>query len=83
MKNFFKTLRTEMYAHDLTNADIAKELGRTPMHISRCLNNKAEFLLSEQYKIMRLIQRPNKDLYIVFPENGIEKYLEKRRVYNA
>lgn len=68
----FKLLRGEMVANDLENKDIASLIDRTPMHVSRCLCGKAEFNLSEQYKIMKLINRPYEDLYLIFPENGVD-----------
>jgi hypothetical protein len=68
----FKVLRGVMMANDMQVPDIAVLIGRSVPHVSRCLNNKAQFMLSEQYVILRRFNRPKEDLHKVFPENGID-----------
>ena len=68
----FKVLRGDMVANDMQVPDLARLMGKSLPHASRCLNGRAEFTLSEQYAILRRFKRPVEDMCKVFPENGID-----------
>jgi len=69
-KQPFAQLRGDMKANGLENPDIAKIMEKSDVHVSRCLNCKAQFTLSDQYAIMKAIRRPSADLHVIFPEGG-------------
>lgn len=71
-KKPFAALRGAMITCGLENTDLANIIGRSATHVSRCLNNKAQFTLSEQYIILRKLNRPVQDLHKLFPENGVD-----------
>ncbi len=71
-EKLFRLLRSEMLAKGLQNADIARIINRTPEFVSRCLNNRGQFSLSDQYAILKAIKRPASEMHLIFPEGGVQ-----------
>jgi hypothetical protein len=54
----------------LENTDIAKIIGKSATHVSRCFNLKADWTMSDEWAIMAAIHRPDSDLHLIFPRCG-------------
>ncbi len=76
-KKHFRRLRGDLIANGLSNADLCKIMRRGECYVSRCLNAKVPFNLDEQYAIMNAINRPFRDLYIIFPPDGNDDLIDK------
>lgn len=66
----FCELRKEMKKEKLKAEDIACLLCCSREHISHCLNGRADFKLSEIYKIMDFLKLPHESMHYYFP-NGV------------
>lgn len=66
----FRKLRGKLRELNMDQAYIAKKLGLSEVTISLRMTGKREWLLSEMYAVMDLIQEPYEKLHEYFPKDG-------------
>ena len=68
----FYRLRKEMYGLDVRQEDIAEAIGRSPSYVSVRMRGKAEFNLSDIYRIMDVLGIAPEYMAEFFPRNGLK-----------
>ena len=70
MAKLFSRLRTEMANADLDAPSLARVLGVSPCTVSSRLNGHTEWNLREMHVVLKLLNRPERDLPWLFPPGG-------------
>lgn len=78
----YKNLRDAIHAADLTQADLAKRLGKCQAYISHRMLGRTEFEVNLAYQILEILDIPDKMLPIYFPKNGKDKVILSKRFYD-
>lgn len=66
----YAAYRKAMRDNNLTQADIAKEIDRSSVYVSRCLCGSGCFTHEECYTMMKIANLPLEDIYYYFPPHG-------------
>jgi antitoxin component HigA of HigAB toxin-antitoxin module len=69
----FAALRGAMITLGLENTDIARIIGKSATHVSRCFNGHADWTLSDEWAIMAALRRPDSELHVIFPKGGKQR----------
>lgn len=69
----FKKLRTEMFGYEITQADIAKMLGKSETYVGARMTGRQQFTLLDAFIICDCLNIPEKKLLEYFPRQEIVK----------
>ena len=67
----FTFLRGRIISAGYENRELAKDVGCSENHLSRCLNGHADFDLPLQHRIIEKTRGKTEEMHLYFPKNGI------------
>ena len=73
MKKRFSTLRGALVETGTTQHVLAHDLGLSPSSLSNRLTGKVPWTIQEAYSVLRLLNRPDTELQLYFPPDGLSK----------
>lgn len=78
MRAFMKKLKAELFANDITQQMLCKELNRSQTYMSQRMTGKRPFDMEDVYQICDLLEIPYGKIYEYFPRIGETKAREGR-----
>jgi hypothetical protein len=75
----FRKLRALLRNADIEHSYLAEIIGRSPGHVSSCLNGKAQWKLDEVYKILDVLGEKPENMHKIFPKDGVDKDFKNQR----
>ena len=75
----FRKLRNLLRNADINNHYLADLIDRGTDYVSRCLNGKGQWTLTEMYIILDAIGEKLENMHKVFPKDGIDKDFKDNR----
>lgn len=73
MKKRFTTLRCALMENGTTQHALAHDLGLSPSCLSKRFTGKVPWTTQEAYSVLRLLNRPDSELQLYFPRDGVSK----------
>ena len=73
MKKRFTTLRCALMENGTTQHTLAHDLGLSPSCLSKRFTGKVPWTTQEAYSVLRLLNRPDSELQLYFPRDGVSK----------
>ena len=73
LKKRFTTLRCALIENGTTQYALAHDLGLSPSSLSKRLTGKVPWTTQEAYSVLRLLNRPDTELQLYFPPDGLSK----------
>jgi transcriptional regulator with XRE-family HTH domain len=74
MKKHFSTLRCALMMNGTTQHALANELGLSPSSLSKRFTGKIPWTTQEAYSVLQLLDRPDSELQVYFPRDGLSKF---------
>ncbi len=74
----FARLRGKMSEMDINGNALANYLGKSPSYVSYRLTHYSSWELDEAYKVLKLLNIPEEEIFTYFPPNGGLPVKEKR-----
>lgn len=72
----YQKLRVALFANDITQLELAEEMGCHFTHISVLMRGRSDWRLSECYKVLDIIGVPHDQLPEYFPQKPFEQQYE-------
>ena len=73
LKKRFTTLRCALMENGTTQHALAHDLGLSPSCLSKRFTGKVPWTTQEAYSVLRLLNRPDSELQLYFPRDGVNK----------
>lgn len=77
----YKNLKDAIHAADLTQAEIAAEIGQSPAALSNRIRGKTPFEVDLAYQILDILNIPRNKIYLYFPKNGQDELILSQRYF--